>query len=109
MKIRDATQLLAMLEDGELAQDLSTEVNELLAKLRDAAGPKTKAKGSVTLKLNFTVEGVATEIDTEIVVKAPKSKRGKSFYFVTDDGLSTDHPRQIQMFPEAAEKRFAQE
>jgi hypothetical protein len=98
MKIRDATQLIALLEDGDLAHDLSEEIRSLLEKLRDAAGPKSKAKGSITLTLNFAVEGVTTEIDTEISTRAPKAKRGRSFYFVADDGLSTDHPKQ-QQFP----------
>ena len=104
-RIRDATTIIGMLEDGELAGDLSNEISRLLDALRDAAGPKSKAKGSLTLKLNFAVEGVSTEIDAEISTKVPKSKRGRSFFFVTDDGLSTEHPKQTSMFPEDASRR----
>jgi hypothetical protein len=106
-RIRDATQIIGLLEDGDLASDLSNEIQHVLDKLRDAAGPKRAAKGSVTLKLNFEVEGVSTTIDADIASKTPKAKRSSSFFFVTDDGLSTEHPKQVQMFPEDAEKRSA--
>ena len=104
-RIRDATQIIGMLEDGELSCDLSNEISFVLDKLRDAAGPKSKAKGYVTLKLNFAVEGVSTEIDAEISSKTPKAKRGRSFFFVTDDGLSTEHPKQLSIDLEDVSKR----
>ena len=104
-RIRDATQIINLLEDGELVCDLSNEISFVLDKLRDAAGPKSNAKGSVTLKLNFCVEGVSTEIDAEIASKTPKNKRGRSFFFVTEDGLSTEHPKQLSMGLEDVSKR----
>jgi hypothetical protein len=104
-RIRDATQIIGMLENGDLANDLSNEISHVLEKLRDAAGPKGKAKGSVSLKLTFAVEGVSTEIDADIASKVPKLTRARSFFFVTDDGLSTEHPKQMQMFPEDVTKR----
>lgn len=106
MKIRNADQLLAMLEDGDLSNDLFNEITKVLDALREAAGPKSKAKGSVTLTLNFEVEGVSTEISTDIKSKMPKQKRARSWLFLGEDGLSTEHPRQISMFPQDVDKQF---
>ncbi len=103
--IRDANTIIGLLEDGDLAADLSTEIQKVFQALRDQAGPKTSAKGSVTLTMNFEVEGVSMEVDASITSKIPKPKRGKSFFFVTDDGLSTEHPKQANMFPEDVSRR----
>lgn len=54
-KIRDAQTIIGMLEDGEVAAALGTEITETLAKLKELCGgnPKTKVKGSVSLKINL--------------------------------------------------------
>jgi hypothetical protein len=96
--IRDSVQIIGMLERGETAQALTEEIEHALKDLADLAGPKTKAKGSVTLKLSFCVEGTSVEIEPEIITKLPKSKRSRTLYFLTPDGeLSTEHPQQTQM------------
>lgn len=100
-RIRDAATILGMLEQGEVAGAFSAEITETLAKLKELAGerPKAKAKGSVTLKLSLEVEQGAVTIVAEIDSKRPKPQRGSSFYWVTDDGsLSTEHPQQTDMF-----------
>lgn len=111
-KIRDAQTIIGMLEGGEVAQALGTEIVETLAKLKELAGdrPKAKTKGSVTLKLDFEVEKNTVEISVDITSKRPKPVRGTSFYWLTDDGaLTTEHPQQTDMFtgPRAAERRDA--
>lgn len=98
-KIRDATQIIGMLERGDTAAALTDEITHALTALQDQAGQKAKVKGTVSLKLNFTVEGQSVEIEAEIASKLPKAKRGRSFYFLTQDGqLSTEHPQQADMF-----------
>lgn len=100
-KIRDAQTIIGMLEDGEVAAALGTEITETLAKLKElcAGNPKAKVKGSVSLKINLAVEGPTVTIDAEIDSKRPKPVRGSSFYWVMDDGsLSTEHPQQTDMF-----------
>ena len=101
--IRDAVTMLGMLEDGSLSRDLSGEINQVLAKLRDLAGNKGKAKGRVTLSLDFEVEGSSTVINAAIASKTPATKRSSSFFFVTEDGLSTEHPRQLSFLEEQQE------
>jgi hypothetical protein len=100
-RIRDAQTIIGMLEGGEVAASLGTEITETLAKLKELCGgnPKAKVKGNVTLKINLAVEGSTVTIDAEIDSKRPKPVRGSSFYWVMDDGsLSTEHPQQTDMF-----------
>lgn len=98
-KIREFTQIIGVIERGDAADDLTKEVNKVLEALRDAAGPKSTAKGSVTLKLNFAVQGQTIEIDAEIGSSIPKAKRARSLYFLTKDGeISTEHPNQKDLF-----------
>ena len=98
-KIREATQIIGMLERGDTAAALTDEITHALTALQEQSSQKGKAKGTVTLKLNFSVEGVNVEVDAEIASKLPKAKRARSFYFLTQDGqLSTDHPQQTDMF-----------
>lgn len=107
-RIRDSQTIIAMLEGGEVAAALSTEITQTLEQLKALAGdrPKGKTKGSVTLKLNLEVEGGAVTITADIDSKRPKPVRGASFYWVMDDGsLSTEHPQQTNMFSGLKEAR----
>ncbi|WP_062111093.1 hypothetical protein [Aureimonas sp. AU40] len=98
-KIRDVQTVIGLLEDGQLAQDFSDLLQKTLADLKELAGPKGKAKGSVTLKMDLTAEGGTVTINSDIAAKTPKSGRAASVLFVLDDGsLSTEHPRQMSMF-----------
>lgn len=97
--IRDCTQIIGRVERGDLAVDLTREIDIVLQAVRDAAGPKTSAKGSVTLKLNFEVTGVNLEILGDITSKVPKRPRAASMYFLTKDGeISDEHPDQDDLF-----------
>lgn len=99
--IRDAQTIIGTLEGGGLAADLSAEITDTLAALKEATGgrPKAKAKGSVTLKIDLEVEGDTAYVAGEISSKRPKTPRDRAFFFVTDDGaLSREHPRQHDMF-----------
>jgi hypothetical protein len=106
VKIRDATQIIGMLERGDLAADLSAQLAEVIDACREAAGPKATAKGSLTLKLDVEVEGVSITLSGDIVTKLPKLKRGSTFMFLTADGaLSTEHPNQASLFGDLKEVR----
>ncbi len=107
-KIRDAQTIIGMLEHGDAAAELSKEITETLAKLKELSGdrPKAKVKGAVTLKLNMEVENGTAVITCDIDSKRPKPVRGASFYWVLDDGsLSTEHPQQTDMFAGPREAR----
>lgn len=97
--LRDVTHLFAYLEGGELKPEIESKLKDTLDALADAAGPKGKAKGSVTIKINFVLEGQTVEVKGEVSNKVPKVERPRSFLFYTSQGLSTEHPRQLNMFP----------
>ncbi len=81
-RIRVGQTIIGMLEGGELAAALGAEITETLARLKDLSGdrPKSKIKGSVTLKLGFEVEAGAVTINCDIDSKRPRPVRGSSFY-----------------------------
>lgn len=97
-KLREAPQIIGALEDGELARDFSAEIRKVLETLREHAAQKGSASGSVTLKLNFRLEGSSVDIDADFSSVTPKKKRVRSTFFSVSDGLSTEHPRQVSMF-----------
>jgi hypothetical protein len=103
--IRDAGVILGLLEDGDLIADLTKEIEEGKRKTREIAGGKGSGRFSVTLKLNFDMEGSSCEIKAEVSSVVPKAQRGKSFLFVTEDGFSTDHPRQMSI-EDVTERKF---
>ncbi len=105
MKIRDATQVLGMLERGDFAAEVTEKLQAVIDACRDAAGPKTTAKGSLGIKIAVEVQGVQITLTGEVEGKVPKVKRGSSIYFLAPDGsISTEHPQQMDMFPKPAER-----
>src|SRR5258708_2982802 len=104
--IRQATELLGVLNRGDDAHDMSIEIEKVFKAGQDAAGPKTKAKGQVTLVLDFEVEGSFLEIRADIKSKVPKIKRGSTAYFLTQNGeITTEHPQQQSFFDGPKEVR----
>lgn len=98
-EMRQAHELIARLERGDLNHDLSTAIEETLKTLQDRAPPKGKAKGQVKLTIDFTVQGNTVDIDASIDTKVPKPIRARSTYFVTPAGaISTEHPQQDDTF-----------
>lgn len=97
--VREPQALLGMLEGGEFVGKLQSEMTDTLMKLSESAGPKGKASGSVTVKLAFKVEAGVVTITPELSSKKPKEEFGPSTFWVTEEGeLSTQHPRQADMF-----------
>lgn len=99
--IRDAQILIGMLEQGELNQELSAELGKCLKHMGELSeeNPKVAYKGDLSLKLKIEVEAGEVHIKAEIDSKLPKRPRRSTLFWVTDDGdLSTEHPRQTDMF-----------
>lgn len=108
-EIRQATELLGVIERGDAAHDLTLEIEKVLKALQDAGGPKQKVSGSVTLKLQFHLEGSYLRIEADIGSKTPKVKRNSTSYFLTQDArISTEHPDQQNLFDGPREVRSAQ-
>ena len=99
-QITRVQDLVGILEGGQLAADLSSEIADVIDTLRDhAEGNNREYKGSVTIKLDFAVKNVTAEVTADIVKKLPKISRQSSHYFVGEDGaLLTEHPHQRSVF-----------
>lgn len=95
-----------MLEDGELSRDLSAAIKEAIVKTREAVGRKESGSCSVTLVIGLKLDGDSVEISTDIASKIPKAPRGKTVFFLDREGaITTQHPRQTDMFLEEVDGR----
>ena len=91
-------EILALAEGGDLQADITKEMDKVIQACRDAAGAKGSASGSVTLKMNFTVQGVDLIVASNIATTVPKQPRAASHMFISDDGVSREHPKQRNFF-----------
>lgn len=99
--IREADMLVGVLEQGELKADLSAKIAEVLCELYAMSdeAPKGTFKGSLTLKMKFSVQNNMATINNDISTTVPKRPRRADVFWVTEDGgLSTEHPNQRDMF-----------
>jgi hypothetical protein len=94
MTSRSFNDTIVALRYGTLHDDLTTELNALVAKVANSM----KA-GELTLKLKLKPgKGGQIEIVDDIVVKAPKEEKGTSIMFATVEGnLTREDPRQMQI------------
>jgi hypothetical protein len=105
-RLRQAIDIIGMLERGDLNADLSSEIQATIRRLQDLAPPQGKIKGSVSLKLAFTVEGQTVSIEAAIDSSVPKRSRSSSYYFLTADGeISVEHPQQANLLDGLREVR----
>lgn len=83
------------LRDGRAHAELSAQLGELLAKVKD-----TGKGGSITFKLKIKPAGRGADVDKVVIsdaitVDLPKPERGEDFFWLTDaNDLSRNHPRQ---------------
>lgn len=107
MKLREATQIIGMLENGKFNADLSDDIAKTLATLLEMSEQSEghTFKGKTTIVLNFAVKDGATIIGAKFDSTTPERPRRNTMLFNLDDGtLSTEHPRQTDMFsPRAVE------
>lgn len=101
-------EALGIVERGDFQADASTAMQALLQKLGDIAGAKGKAKGEMTITLTFEVEGRSVGVSGDFKVKAPKEKRGRSFFFMTAQGGLSQEPQGDDLFTGPREVRAPQ-
>jgi hypothetical protein len=94
MTARSFNDTIVALRYGTLHDDLSNELNKLVATVSN-----TMKGGELTLKLKLKPgKGGQIEIIDDIVVKAPKEEKGTSIMFATPEGnLTREDPRQLQI------------
>jgi hypothetical protein len=81
---------------GAANEEVSGELQKLVQALRDEAmGSGNVEKGSLTVKLDFAIEGELMMINYDVKRKDPKAKRARAVAFHTTDGaLLPEDPRQ---------------
>ncbi len=92
------TEALGLIERGDFAAEVSSDMQKLLQDMGAICGEKGKAKGEIVLKLRFDVEGRHVAITGEHVVKAPKVPRAKRFFFMTAQGGLSQEPQNDDLF-----------
>ena len=100
-QIRDMQSIIGLLEDGEFNPELSREARDVLAKLTEMSQEQRgkSITGSVSVKLKFTVKDDLVEIASTFDSTVPKRPRKTSHFWIVEDGaLSTEHPRQHDIF-----------
>lgn len=92
--------LVAGLEDGQLNQDLTDAVSEIVARLHDTERDQGGSPaGTLTLKLGMKLDGGVIEIKGAFTTAMPKEIRPKSVYWATpNNNLTRRNPKQRE-FP----------
>lgn len=87
---------LTTLQRGGPHEEISGEMQKLVQNLRDEATVSgRKEKGSLTLKIDLTIEGDMMFISYDVKRKDPAPKRLRSVAFHTSDGvLMMEDPKQ---------------
>ncbi|MBL4748432.1 MAG: hypothetical protein JKY17_06610 [Magnetovibrio sp.] len=103
--IRMFSDALVIMEDGQLVSDLTETQRDLLAALTDCIQDGARrAKGTLTLKLDYVLEDGMFDIQAEVKSSLPKVKRGRTVLWATpENNLCRNNPRQRNMFEDVNE------
>lgn len=89
------SQFLGAVEDGELHQEMTQQLRDVIAELHQHGG---KPKAALTLSLEFQLDGGVIEVKADTKVKLPKGGRAKSIFWATpDNNLTRRNPRQAEL------------
>ena len=94
------SQLLQVVAEGQVHHDLTKQLTEAVAAMNDArAEGISKPKASITLKLNFTLDGQNVDVDAKHSVSLPVIAPPRTVLWTTaDNKLSRANPKQTQLF-----------
>lgn len=98
----DFVSLLRHLGGGTINVRLTERLREM-AEMLDAVGSKGtgKAKGSITVKLDFSYEAGVTDITAKVDAKIPDFPLRRSIAWISKRGnFTASDPNQIDMFPQ---------
>lgn len=97
--LRNFSQIIGYLEGGQLNQDLTEEIRNVIATLHNEALSRGgKQKGSLTIKLDFLLEEGVIEVRADCSAKLPRHQRGRSMLWATPDNLLTaKNPKQTEL------------
>ncbi|MEO1223353.1 MAG: hypothetical protein AAFX92_03925 [Pseudomonadota bacterium] len=95
-KIRSLPQFIAMLEDGDFADDGAKELEKINAALKQASNAQGKGVAKLNLGIEFKIDrnGVV-EIKGTMTTKLPDKPRSRTIAWTTPDNfLSPQNPNQ---------------
>lgn len=99
LTMRSFSHWLSTVDGGVLNAKLSAELKNLVAALADHQQSFGGAPGgNITISLGFKLEGNMMDVSSNVTVKEPKEKGGRSVYFVTpENNLTQSDPRQQKL------------
>jgi len=109
--IRSVFQALGLSNRGRFEEKANAEMQRLIEALQEH--PEEKAKGSLTLTIDFVKLGDRIDMKPSVKAKLPEEKGFQSTpFWVVEGGLSVQHPSQTDMFggpSEVSERRRTSE
>lgn len=96
-ELRTADQILAMLDNGDFLQQFLIDHQDLITSMHShQLAQGGKAKGSFTIKVNYTLDKMLTmNVEGEAKFDKPKKPKAAATLWTTADGLLTpQNPRQ---------------
>lgn len=97
--------LLASIADGELRDEASDAIQEMVEKLHERATASARSvKGTLTIELDIKVasNGMLT-IEPNVKGKLPRKVRKDTPFWLGRSGLTQDNPKQQKLFREIKE------
>jgi hypothetical protein len=93
-------EFLNLLEEGQFGADVYHDLKDLAADMHATAIQSGgKAKGEVTIKLKFSMEGAVFYISPTHSIKVEQPKRARSLMWTTEDNRFTPNkPHQGSLF-----------
>ena len=108
-RIESATRLIAYSNQGEDEARVNEEYRKVLRSLRrqvQELGPKTVAKATLRIDVDFTLQGAHGRVEWRVapLARVPAPPRGSpELAFLSDDdvGITLQDPAQDSLFPNA--------
>lgn len=100
-RLRTFISALAGIERGNAVSELDDAMIEIIRTFHEVGN----GKASVTLTVNFISDGELIELDFDVKTRLPKKTRRRTPFWLAEGALSTEHPRQTDMFVVDGDKR----
>lgn len=94
--IRNLLQLLGLVERGDFAVACNEHLTKALETLSEQ--PKGEGKATITITLEIVSKKGLTNVTPKVASKLPEGQTfGSTPFWIVEDGLSTQHPDQMDM------------
>lgn len=91
------SDVLRLIDDGQFNADASEDMRKLVLALQEhAKSNKGIAKGSITIKMDFTLANGILVTTPDVSIKTPKVKRDGTALFIGEEGTLGRNPENQQ-------------